>query len=130
MDAIQAMSVSLHLLLQELFMRFLIVLAVAALAGCGPQVAHSTGDPVAGASSPQPASPGEVVLWVNGMGCPLCANNVDQQLMKLDGVEKARINLGSGQVFARLSPKSRLTREDFARAVKGTGFTLVKIEMP
>ena len=111
-------------------MRLPIVLAAAVLVGCGPQVMLSTGDSVAGASSPQLASSGEVVLWVNGMGCPLCANNVDQQLMKLDGVTKARINLGSGQVFATLSPDSRLTREDFARAVKGTGFTLVKIEMP
>src|SRR5690606_15582329 len=89
----------------------------------------------AAASAPSPSSASDAdsstaVIWVNGMGCPLCANNVDEQLAAVPGVESVRINLGTGQVFARLSPSSPPTEQQLATAVNRTGFTLVRIDMP
>lgn len=70
------------------------------------------------------------VLYVHGMGCPQCANNVDSQLKKVPGVESVIIDMGSGKVTAKLSPSHHPTRDQLAKAIDNTGFTLVKIEMP
>ena len=42
----------------------------------------------------------EVVLWVSGMGCPLCASNIDKQLERLPGVETVKVDLGTGKVLS------------------------------
>ena len=76
------------------------------------------------------ADPHTAVLTVHGMGCPQCANNVDSQLMKVPGVESVSINMGSGRVLAKLSPSNHPTRDQLAKAIGETGFTLVKIDMP
>ena len=109
--------------------------AVMAFAGCGPSSSTSTSnDIVTGGDqsvvAAAPADSNTAVLHVNGMGCPLCANNVDQQLLAIKGVEQVKIDLGTGQVLARLSPDNQPTREQLAKAVADSGFTLVKIDMP
>jgi copper chaperone len=70
------------------------------------------------------------VITVHGMGCPQCANNVDSQLMKVQGVESVKIDMGSGKVLAKLTPNHHPTRDQLAKAIDETGFTLVKIDMP
>ncbi len=70
------------------------------------------------------------VITVYGMGCPQCANNVDLQLMRVAGVESVTIDMGSGQVFAKLTPQRYPTRDQLADAIDETGFTLVDITMP
>lgn len=93
----------------------------------GPTTASPTPGvpiPAAGTSSPT------ALVWVNGMGCPLCANNVDQQLKALRGVEDVTINLGTGLVQVALSPTTPPTEAQLAKAVQNTGFTLVSIQMP
>jgi copper chaperone CopZ len=113
--------------------------ALIALNGCGSSSTLSSSGPtqvLEGGSSESslPAStlaePNTAVLYVNGMGCPLCANNVDKQLLAVKGVENVRVDLGSGQVLARLSPDHQPSREQLAKAVADSGFTLVKIDMP
>jgi copper chaperone CopZ len=69
-------------------------------------------------------------LWVKGMGCPQCANNVDLQLLKVKGVEKIFVDLGNGRVLAKLSPAFTPSRDQLARAIHDSGFTLDRIEMP
>ena len=69
------------------------------------------------------------MLWVNGMGCPLCANNVERQLNQLGGVERVTVNLGTGLITAHLTPDARPTREQLERAVTNSGFTLVRAEV-
>ncbi len=69
------------------------------------------------------------MLWVNGMGCPLCANNVERQLRQLDGVERVTVNLGTGAITAHLDEHARPTREQLERAVTNSGFTLVRAEV-
>ncbi len=69
-----------------------------------------------------------VVLTVHGLSCPLCSNNLDGQLRRIDGVQEARIDLQTGAVSVRLREGHTVSRRDLARAVEDAGFTLKKIE--
>ncbi|HMN96625.1 MAG TPA: heavy metal-associated domain-containing protein [Phycisphaerales bacterium] len=80
--------------------------------------------------SPSAPEPRTAYFVVNGMGCPLCANNVDRQLRNLPGVERVTINLGTGVVAARLSPENPPSQAQLERAVRASGFTLVGSTMP
>lgn len=110
---------------------------VALLASCAttPPVASQPAAPGASAGAVAGAADGTssshtALIWVNGMGCPLCSNNVDAQLKQVRGVEDVRINLGTGLVSADLSPSAPPTEQQLASAIDRTGFTLVKIQMP
>lgn len=70
----------------------------------------------------------DVVLTVHGLSCPLCSNNLDGQLRRIDGVEEATIDLNTGAVSVRLAEGHSVTRADLARAVEEAGFTLKDIE--
>jgi copper chaperone CopZ len=70
----------------------------------------------------------EVVLTVHGLSCPLCSNNLDGQLRRLEGVEAAVIDLKTGAVTVRLATGHRVTPQDLERAVHDAGFTLKAIE--
>jgi copper chaperone CopZ len=69
-------------------------------------------------------------LWVLGMGCPQCSNNVDEQLKKVQGVESAKVDLATGKVKVALAGTNRPTRQQLAQAITDSGFTLRKIEVP
>lgn len=69
-------------------------------------------------------------LVVHGMGCPLCANNVDRQLLAVSGVEDVRVDLGNGAVTVVLADSGRPTMAQLARAVDDSGFTLINITTP
>jgi copper chaperone CopZ len=105
-----------------------------ALAGCqtsAPVPEHREGAATqSSADASASTGPHTAVLTVHGMGCPQCANNVDSQLMKVPGVESVSIDMGSGRVLAKLSPSQHPTRDQLAKAIDHTGFTLVKIDMP
>jgi copper chaperone CopZ len=73
--------------------------------------------------------PNSATMWVHGMGCPQCAYNVDLQLLKVPGVENVKVDMGSGQVVAKLSPENPPTKEQLSTAIENTGFTLKKIEI-
>jgi copper chaperone len=75
-----------------------------------------------------PITADTVTLVVHGMGCPLCANNVDKQLLAVPGVSDVRIDLGDGTVLVTLDEHNRPTRSQLARAVDDSGFTLVSIQ--
>ena len=69
-------------------------------------------------------------LYVKGMSCPLCANNIDKQLLRVRGVQRVSVDLGTGLVLAKLAPANPPTREQLAGAIAESGFTLDRIEMP
>lgn len=69
-------------------------------------------------------------LWVTGLGCPLCAHNIDQQLKELPGVRAVRVDLGNGKVTAALADSNPPTKDQLARAIVASGFTLTNIQMP
>ncbi|QOJ01888.1 MAG: heavy-metal-associated domain-containing protein [Phycisphaeraceae bacterium] len=79
-------------------------------------------------SSKKPIEGRWALLYVNGLGCPLCATNIDQQLERLPGVEGVRVDLGSGTVQLALAEgERRLSPMDLREAVADAGFTLVKV---
>lgn len=69
-------------------------------------------------------------LFVKGLACPLCATNIDKQLLRVPGVRAVSVNLGTGEVLAELEPGHLPTREQLARAIMLGGLTLDRIEMP
>ena len=78
--------------------------------------------------STKPIVEREVVLYVNGLGCPLCARNIDLQLTRAPGVTDVRTDLSLGTITLSLDGKSKPTPAKFEHAVEDAGFTLVKIE--
>jgi copper chaperone CopZ len=105
---------------------------IAALSGCQspPRAQGDSVSPTATGGA-EPAGPGmtgesnATVLHVYGMSCPLCATNVDKQLLKIDGVNNVRVNLSSGEVIVFTSKDNPPSYEQLARAVEESGFTLV-----
>lgn len=74
----------------------------------------------------QPLEADRVTLFVNGLSCPLCASNVDSQLLALKGVSKVVVDLNRGQVDVAMSdPKP--SPWALSNAIDRSGFTLVKI---
>lgn len=69
-------------------------------------------------------------LYVKGLSCPLCANNIDKQLARVPGVRNVAVDLGAGKVTLSVSADQPPSREQLAKAVDASGFTLDRIEMP
>jgi len=65
-----------------------------------------------------------ITLTVYGMSCPLCANNLDGQLMRINGVESADIDLDTGAITVMFDGATDVTQEQIGRAVRDAGFTL------
>ncbi len=80
------------------------------------------------AKSTEPVKGDNVVLWVNGMGCPLCATSIDKQLERLPGVTNVKVDLANGFVDVTMQGTKHPSPHDFAEAVLDAGFTLVKVE--
>lgn len=98
-----------------------------------PQPATRTAPPPSqSTSSPtQIAAIPSATLIIHGMGCPLCANNVDKQLLKVPGVERVNIDLGSGRVKVSFAPGTERPGDaKLAKAVANSGYTLVRIQTP
>lgn len=76
-----------------------------------------------------PADAPAATLRVNGLSCPLCAHNIDQQLMRVPGVRAVFVDLGKGEVTVAVSETNAPSREQFVRAVAASGFSLVDIKM-
>jgi copper chaperone CopZ len=78
-----------------------------------------------------PAPANVAVIDAKGMSCPLCASNADRRLMKLDGVEWTRIDLGAGKVEVGLSETGDTPdAEQLKTAVRDAGFTAEGVTMP
>jgi copper chaperone CopZ len=103
--------------------RFRVVASLMMVLGAGcvgpPAVA-----PVASDGADALAGRRSVVLDVKGLSCPLCSNNLDGQLRRIDGIERAVIDLQTGAVTVHLAEGHAVTRARLARAVADAGFTL------
>src|SRR5688572_27775319 len=67
------------------------VLLIPLAAGC-----QSSANQFGGAEATQPIDSPTATLLVYGMGCPLCANNLDKQLLAMGNVEKVEVDMGTG----------------------------------
>jgi copper chaperone CopZ len=104
-----------------------------------PTPPHSDRHPIVHAVSPEdaaavrseaPLRADRVVLWVNGLGCPLCASNIDKQLARVDGVQAIAVDLSQGKVTLTLKPgAAHPSPARLSDAVEDAGFTLVKVEV-
>jgi len=66
-----------------------------------------------------------------GMGCPLCASNVDEVIGRMPGVEGVRVGLGNGVILVGLTPDGQWpTAEQLEEAVRDAGFTPKGVTMP
>lgn len=82
----------------------------------------------AAAKSAAPIAGNAVTLWVNGMGCPLCATNIDKQLERVKGVSSVKVDLGQGIVELGLAEGApHPSPAALGEAVEDAGFTLVKV---
>lgn len=68
-------------------------------------------------------------LWVNGLGCPQCATNVDFQLKRIKGVDEVKTDLATGKVAVTFTGKQRPTPQRLSEAMLDAGVTLVKVEV-
>lgn len=109
-------------------LRKLSVVAVCGLLVLGCQSNRSQ-DAAAGYTS-APIETSTATLVVHGMSCPLCANNVDKQLLRVEGVQDVIIDMGDGTVRVTFTEDKRPSRAQLARAIDQTGFTLVRINTP
>jgi copper chaperone CopZ len=109
-------------------MRLFAIFAVVGLVMIGCQSSGNLA--AAGADADVPIQSQTATLVVHGMSCPLCANNVDVQLLRVPGVEDVEIDMGDGSVRVTFADAPRPTRAQLARAVDRTGFTLVRIDTP
>ena len=76
-----------------------------------------------------PIAADSVVLWVNGLGCPLCATNIDKQLERVKGVGSVSVDLSNGKVQLGFKPGAvHPSPAVLGEAVEDAGFTLVKVE--
>lgn len=82
------------------------------------------------AKDKQPLSGTTVTLWVNGLGCPQCASNIDQQMKRTKGVTSVRTDLGQGKVYLTLNGKTNPSPYTLSERTLDAGFTLVKVEQP
>lgn len=74
--------------------------------------------------------PDVILLTVGGLSCPLCAHNVDRQLLRIPGVRDVQVDLGTGEITVHYDPQTPPTPEQLTRAVRDSGFTLRAIHGP
>ena len=82
--------------------------------------------------SARPIEGAEATIVVRGLSCPKCANNVNLQLGKVEGVGETHIDMGAGEVrvvFDTLAPVNP-SRAALARAITDAGFTVVDVRTP
>jgi copper chaperone CopZ len=115
-----------------------LALSVFAVAACSSTPAveenaiiHTVTDAdLARADSKEPLPGVAATLWVNGLGCPQCASNIDQQMLRTEGVTSVRTDLGEGKVYLTLTGKNNPSPHTLSERTLDAGFTLVKVEQP
>jgi len=76
-----------------------------------------------------PITAASATLVVHGMSCPLCANNVDKQLLDIAGVTEVLVDMGTGEVTLNLAADVPVTRRQLVEAVDRSGFTLAEVRI-
>lgn len=83
---------------------------------------------MAAANSKAPIAADKALLYVNGLGCPLCASNIDAVLNKVPGVMWSKVDLAQGTVQVALGGPQHPSPHALGEAVADAGFTLVKVD--
>lgn len=107
------------------FLGITVLAGAAFLAGCA-----TTTSTAHGVQGDEVITTPTATLVVHGMSCPLCANNVDSQLMDIQGVRSVDLDMGSGEVKVSFEQDATVTHAQLARAIERSGFTLVGLSTP
>lgn len=107
----------------------LLLVALLSIVGCTPSFSTSSTQPVDLDPDAVIDAP-SATLHVQGMSCPLCANNIDRAVTRVAGVTSARLDLGRGTVSITLAPGSRVRHADLRKAIDDAGYTLQRIDVP
>ena len=87
------------------------------------------GEPIDPVSlSDAPIKGDSAVMYVEGLGCPMCATNIDLSIGDLAGVDSVKTSLKDGAVRVRFSGPYRPSERDLAMAVHNSGFGVLKVE--
>lgn len=78
-----------------------------------------------GMDDPIPARSVEIMAM--GLSCPLCAHNLDKQLMKIEGVESVDVDLSTGSVRLAFTETACVTPKQLVDAVNNAGFSVTKV---
>lgn len=65
----------------------------------------------------------QIVVQVDGAGCPFCVFGIEKWFIKIDGVEDVAMDLETGKATLTLKPGAQVTEEMVEHAVKKAGFT-------
>ena len=98
------------------------IIAVISIAGCSSTSIPDTAIPM--------SQNGQAVITIEGMACPFCIYNVQRQLEQVEGVQHTDIDLKTGKAFVTLSKEKPPTADALRKAVKSSGFTPTKVQMP
>ncbi|VAX42244.1 hypothetical protein MNBD_PLANCTO03-684 [hydrothermal vent metagenome] len=104
-----------------------IVLVALSLAACQSTRPARDNSPTDAASFAQGRT---VAMIVNGMTCPFCASNLEEYLIKIDGVERTTANLGTGRVLVQVASFGSGTEATLRKAVDESGFTVDQFDAP
>lgn len=74
-----------------------------------------------------PTQRGKETLNIEGMHCASCVSAVEKSLNKLEGVEKASVNLATESATVSFN-EEKVTSEDLRKAVEAAGYSLVEEE--
>lgn len=64
---------------------------------------------------------------MKGMSCPLCAKNIEKQILRSIGPATVKIDLGEGVVVVRPEAPPAATAAKIRGAVVAAGFTVEKV---
>ncbi len=67
-------------------------------------------------------------LQVDGLACPFCAYNIENNVGKLDGVKDVKSNLKEGLVSVLVADGKTLPEEVVRQTITDAGFTLKSME--
>ncbi|MFC7686664.1 heavy metal translocating P-type ATPase [Ureibacillus sp. GCM10028918] len=67
----------------------------------------------------------EASLQITGMTCAACATRIEKGLNKMEGVERANVNLALEKSLIQYDP-SKLSEEDFEKKIEALGYGVVK----
>ena len=67
----------------------------------------------------------KVRIKISGMRCAACASSIEKALNKMEGVDKATVNLLDESVTVEFNPE-KVSLEDIENKIEGIGFKVVK----
>ncbi len=69
----------------------------------------------------------KIVLKIGGMTCAVCAQSIEDSLLKLEGVKEANVNLGAEKAYITYN-EDLVTVDDMKTSIENLGYTFLGVE--